>query len=91
VTDTPVHDVQTSPSIRRPERAGQPVYVGLAAVEHPGWVILPGDARRGTEGGRPEVFNTDRGVQFAAAFVGGLEGRKEIDEEIGESLAFVGR
>src|SRR5262249_12475651 len=37
--------------------------------------VLPGDARRGLEGGRPEVFNTDQGVQFtAAAFTGRLEG-----------------
>ena len=56
------------------DRLVQPVRDRLAAVEHARRVVLPGDARRGLEGGRPEVFNTDQGVQFtAAAFTGRLE------------------
>ncbi len=46
----------------------------LAAVEHAGRVVLPGDAGGGVGSGRPEMFNTDQGVQFtAAAFTGRLE------------------
>ena len=55
-------------------RLVQPLCHRLAAVEHAGRLVLPGDAGGGVERGRPEVFNTDQGVQFTAqAWTGRLE------------------
>ena len=56
------------------DRLVQPIRDRLAAVEHARRVVLPGDAGGGLEAGKPEVFNTDQGVQFTAeAFAGCLE------------------
>src|SRR5205823_6883459 len=57
------------------DRLVQPVRGRLAAVEHARRVVLPGDMLEDAlRTGRPEVFNTDQGVQFTAeAFTGRLE------------------
>ena len=47
--------------------------ISLEVVEHARRGVLPGDAGGGLEDGKPEVFNTDQGVQFTAeAFTGRL-------------------
>jgi putative transposase len=46
----------------------------MTAVKHPRRVILPRDARSRLARGKPEVFNIDQEVLFAAApFVGQLD------------------
>ena len=42
----------------------QPLPPVLGVVGHPGWSVLPGRARLATA--RPEIFNTDQGVQFTS-------------------------
>ena len=47
-------------------RLVQPIYPGLAGVEHAGYGLLSASAGAGLEHGRPEIFNSDQGCQFTS-------------------------
>jgi putative transposase len=55
----------------------QPAGVVVADVDFDGFGFLRGGVARGDGEGRPEIFNTDQGVQFTSAdFLAGLEAQE---------------